>query len=209
MYADRKMAGQKLARLLEAYRGPETVVYGLPRGGVPVAAEIARALGAPLDVLLVRKLGVPGQPELAMGAVVDGISPKVVRNQAVIAAYGVDEAAFDQVLARERGVLAERQVRYGGTRVPIPVAGKTAIIVDDGIATGATMKAAIAGLREGGPRRIIVATPVASQDTLDALAPMVDAVICSLVPKALLAIGYHYGDFPQVSDEEVAAALAG
>jgi putative phosphoribosyl transferase len=204
-YRDRREAGRVLARELEKYRdGEDTVVLALPRGGVPVAAVIAEELGAPLDLLVVRKLGVPGQEELAMGAIASGGAS--VRNEEVIGLAGVSEDAVERVAAEERRELERRAERYRGDR-PFPaLEGKTVLLVDDGIATGSTMKAAIEALEEYGPARIVVAVPVAPPSTVEELRALAE-VVCPRTPSALRAIGEWYDDFGQTSDEEVRRLL--
>ena len=208
-FADRREAGQMLAKALRGYKGQQPVVLALPRGGVPVAAEVAKVLEAPLDLLIVRKIGAPSFPELAMGAVVDGEAPIVVRNEDVIATKGVTEEEFLAVERRELAEIRRRRERYLGTRSRAPLADRTVLIVDDGIATGATVRAAVRAVRQAHPKRIIVAVPVAAADTLVELRHEADEVVCLEAPEALGAIGYYYDDFAQVSDEEVIAALAG
>ena len=208
-FADRRNAGQRLADALRGYKPQQPVVLALPRGGVPVAAEVARVLEAPLDLLIVRKIGVPSFPELAMGAVVDGEAPIIVRNEDVIAAEGVTEANFLAAEQRELAEIRRRRDRYIGKRPHPLIADRTAIVIDDGIATGATVRAAIQALRQARPKRIIVAVPVAAADTLAELRHEADDVVCLEAPQAMGAIGYYYRDFAQVSDEEVIAALAG
>lgn len=207
-FADRTDAGRRLAGALEAYAGKDVVVLALPRGGVPVAAEVASRLGAPLDLLIVRKIGVPYQPELAMGAVVDGAAPVVVRNEDVIRGADVSQAEFDRVRDRELAEIERRRARYLAGRRPVEVAGKTLIVVDDGIATGATVRAAIKGLRRKKPAEIVLAVPVAPPDTVAMLENEADRVVCLEQPPFFQAIGLHYRDFRQVSDEEVMATLA-
>jgi predicted phosphoribosyltransferase len=207
-FVDRAEAGKRLAVALADYRGERPVILALPRGGVPVAAEIARVLDAPLDLLLVRKIGVPGQPELAMGAVVDGASPLVVRNEDVIQSAGVSPAEFDAVCREEVAEIERRRERYLGGRPPISVAGRTVIVVDDGVATGATTRAALRGVRRGKPSRLILAVPVAPDDTLEILRPEVDDLVCLESYAFFGAIGAYYADFNQVSDEAVIADLA-
>lgn len=207
-FHDRTDAGRRLAAALSAYAGREPVVLALPRGGVPVAAEVAASLHAPLDLVLVRKIGVPDQPELAMGAVVNGADPIVVRNPDIIALGAVDEAAFDAVCRKELAEIERRRARYIGARLRAPVAGRVVIVVDDGIATGATVKAALRAIRARGPKELVLAVPVAPPGTLAGLRPEVDDIICLLAPEDLGAIGYYYDDFTQVSDAEVEAALA-
>jgi predicted phosphoribosyltransferase len=184
------------------------VILALPRGGVPVAAEVAAALDAPLDLILVRKIGMPMQPELAMGAVVDGAEPIVVRNDDVIRHAGIAEAEFQAACESELAEIDRRRQRYLGGRPRADVAGQVAIVVDDGIATGATMKAALRATRARRPKELVLAVPVAPPDTVDELRPEVDNLICLEMPEMFGAIGYFYDDFLQVSDEEVIATLA-
>jgi putative phosphoribosyl transferase len=180
-------------------------VLGLPRGGVPVAAEVARALGAELDVLVVRKLGLPWQPELAMGAIASGGAQ--VLNQEVLQLAAVDDAAFQAVLAREREELARRERLFRGQRPPVDVAGRTVIVVDDGVATGATLRAGLAAMRMLKPARLVAAVPVAPPDTLALLADEADEVVCLSSPVDFLAVGTAYRDFDQTGDAEVRALL--
>jgi predicted phosphoribosyltransferase len=206
-FSNRRAAGVALARSLETYRDQQPVVLALPRGGVPVAVEVARALNAPLDLVFARKVGVPGQPELAMGAVVDGKEPIVVRNEDVVSALGIGEAAFRAVCDRELAEIARRRTRYLGKREPIELAGRTAILVDDGIATGATTRAALRSLRLRRPRRLVLATPVAPADTLQALAGEADEIVCLESYVSFGSIGAWYDDFSQLTDEEVVALI--
>jgi putative phosphoribosyl transferase len=206
-FQDRRDAGRRLAGRLAARGFVNAVVLGLPRGGVPVAVEVADRLRAPLDVLLVRKLGAPGQEELAIGAVVDGASYQIVRNDDIIAELGVDEAYIQQTAARELAVIERRRQTWLKGR-PFPeVDGRTVIVVDDGIATGATVRAAVVGLRRNNPGRIVVAVPVSSREAIEQLRSVADEVIALEVPETLGAIGYFYGDFRQVSDAEVGEIL--
>jgi putative phosphoribosyl transferase len=202
MFRDRTDAGKKLASRLTALGLADPVVLALPRGGVPVAAEIARALRAPLDLIIVRKLGAPGEPELAVGALVDGDPPDVVFNADVVQACGLGEAELSRLVARERVEMERRRQVYGQVR-PCPVAGKTAIVVDDGVATGATVRAAIRALKRRLPREIVVAVPVAPPDTAAELAAEANRLVCLDRPARFLALGFHYRDFPQLTDEEV------
>ena len=207
-FADRTDAGRKLAQALAAYKDQHVVVLALPRGGVPVAAQVAAALKAPLDLILVRKIGVPMQPELAMGAVVDGATPLIVRNEEVIQLAGIEEAEFKTVCNRELAEIERRRQRYLGGRARIEVAGRTAIVVDDGIATGATTRAALRATRARKPKKLILAVPVAPTESLPAMRDEADEVVCLEDYEAFGAIGYYYSDFRQTSDQEVIDTLA-
>ncbi len=208
MFSNRRDAGRQLAEALSGYRDQNAVVLALPRGGVPVADEVATALHAPLDLLLVRKIGVPWQPELAMGAVVDGDAPIIVRNEDVIRAAGVTEGDFDAVSEAELRELERRRQRYIGERARPEIASRVAIIVDDGIATGATVLAAIRGLRRRVPDKIILAVPVAPASTVSRLRLEVDDLVCLYAPEMFHAISLYYRDFGQVSDAEVIDILS-
>jgi predicted phosphoribosyltransferase len=207
-FRDRKDAGQKLAAALTKYKDEHPVVLALPRGGVPVAAEVARALSAPLDLILVRKVGVPMQPELAMGAVVDGAKPVIVRNEDIIRMIGIGEGEFKAVCDRELAEIERRRKRYVGERPHPEVAGRVAIVIDDGIATGATTRAALQATRMRKPKRLVLAVPVAPTGTLAELRDEADEIVCIEDHEPFGAIGYFYLDFRQVSDEEVIEALA-
>jgi len=207
-FNDRSEAGKRLAAALEAYRGERPVILALPRGGVPVAAEIATALDAPLDLILVRKVGVPFQPELAMGAVVDGGKPIIVRNEDVIGSIGVSEADFQSVCQKELAEVERRRQRYLGNRAPVDVTDRTVIVVDDGLATGATTRAALRAIWRRRPRKVVLAVPVAPSDTLADMRAEADDVVCLESYEFFGAIGAYYVDFNQVSDEEVTTALA-
>ena len=207
-FQDRADAGRQLARALAGYMGQQPVVLALPRGGVSVAAEVATALDAPLDVILVRKIGVPFQPELAMGAVVDSDEPLVVRNEAVIRHAGIGEAAFQAVCDSELAEIERRRQRYLGGRERIEVAGRSAIVIDDGIATGATMRAALRATRLRKPKKLILAVPVAPTDSLAVMRREADEIVCLEAHPDLGAIGYYYSDFRAVPDEAVIALLA-
>jgi len=183
------------------------VVLALPRGGVPVGAEVSRALNAPLGLLLVRKIGVPYQPELAAGAVVDGDEPGVIINDDVVRATGMSQSDIDSAVARNLAEIERRRSVYYGQSRPLDVTGKSVIVVDDGIATGATMKAGLKGLRRRNPARTILAVPVAPAETLSALRPNVDDIVCLETPEPFFAIGAHYIDFRQLSDDEVSSLL--
>jgi putative phosphoribosyl transferase len=207
-FIDRDDAGRKLAKALAIYKNEEPVVLALPRGGVPVAAKIAEALDAPLDLVLVRKIGVPSQPELAMGAVVDGASPVTVRNDEVIALAGVSEPEFAATRDNELAEIERRRKMYLGNRPHPELAGHTVIIVDDGIATGATTRAALRAMRVHKPRKLILAVPVAPTDTLSKLEGEADEIVCLEDYENFGAIGLFYSDFRQVSDATVIALLA-
>jgi len=201
LFADRVDAGRRLADRLKTFPRENLVVLGLPRGGVPVAFQVASKLEVPLDIIVVRKLGVPFQPELAMGAIGEG-NVRIL-NEQVVTATGVAAAELDEVEARERKELARRALRFRGTRERVPLAGGTALIVDDGIATGSTVRAACKVARAQGARRVVVATPVAPPDTVAALRDDADEVIALYTPEHFYAIGQFYADFTQTSDDEV------
>ncbi len=206
-FRDRSEAGRLLAARLEpAYAGrSDVIVLGLPRGGVPVALEIARGLGAPLDVFVVRKLGVPGHEELAMGAIASG--GVIVLNDEVVRELGLDRAIIEEVAEREARELARRELAYRGGRPPPDVAGRAAILVDDGLATGSTMRAAVAALRRQGPAAVVVAVPVGAYSTCVDLAREVDDLVCLATPEPFYAVGLWYEDFRQTTDAEVRALL--
>jgi predicted phosphoribosyltransferase len=206
LYRDRADAGARLAGHLASYANrPDVVVLGLPRGGVPVAAEVARALRAPLDVFCVRKLGVPGDEELAMGAIATG--GVVVVNHQVVAELGVPEHMLEEVAAAEREELERRERAYRGDAPPAPLAGRTVLVVDDGLATGATMRAAVRAVRAAGPSRVVVAVPVAAAETCRSLAADADEVVCPLAPEGFRSVGGWYEDFSTTSDDEVRRCL--
>jgi predicted phosphoribosyltransferase len=207
MFRDRREAGQLLATALSRYAGrPDVVVLALPRGGVPVAYEVAQALGAPLDVFVVRKLGVPGHEELAMGAVA---TPGVrVLNEEVVRGLGIPARMIEAVAAREQAELARRERLYRGDRPAVDVHGRTVILVDDGLATGASIHAAIQALRQRQPARIVVAVPIAAPDRCEALKDQVDDVVCAVTPEPFHAVGLWYDDFSQTTDDEVRELLA-
>ena len=206
-FYDRLEAGRRLAAELVKYKGENVVVLALPRGGVPVAAPIAMALDAPLDLVLVRKIGVPFQPEFAMGAVADGGTPLIVRNEDVIAMTGVGEREFNAVCQRELAEIERRRRLYLGARIRPEVRGHIAIVVDDGVATGATTRAALRAVRARHPRKLVLAVPVAPPDTLESLRVETDETICLETHEDFGAIGFFYADFRQIGDEEVIAIL--
>lgn len=207
MYRDRSDAGEALARALREIELDRPVVLALPRGGVPVALPVARALGAPLDLVLVRKIGVPGQEELAAGAIVDGPPEHLWLNEPLMRGLGLSRADLEPTITARRAELAERRRDWLQGRAPVDLAGRDAIVIDDGIATGATMRTALTALRERGPARVILAVPVAAADTLDELRPLADRIVCPLVPAHFHAVGLHYRNFGQVSGDAVRRAM--
>ena len=207
-YKDRRHAGEVLGDALEAWAGrDEVVVLALPRGGVPVGAEVADRLRSSLDVLVVRKIGVPGHEELAMGAVADG--GMVVRNEDVIRAAGVAPGAVEAAIHLETNEVRRREQAYRGGRQPVELAGRVAILVDDGLATGASMRVAVVAARYAHPRSVIVAVPVGAATTCDELATEADEVVCPLRPPDFRAVGLWYEDFTQTTDDEVQDLLRG
>jgi putative phosphoribosyl transferase len=201
-FRDRTKAGEQLATKLAAYADrPDVLVLALPRGGVPVAFEVARVLHAPLDVMIVRKLGIPGEEELAMGAIASG--GVCVLNDDVVQMLGIPEKVIQRVVAHERRELARRERLYRGDRHAYDVHGRTVIIVDDGIATGATMRAAVTAVRQQHPARIVIAVPVAAATTCEEFAAVVDELVCILRPGDFFAVGFWYQSFSQTTDEEV------
>lgn len=206
MFANREDAGRQLAARLVHYAPLDPVVVGMARGGLPVAALVAERLGAVLDVLVVRKIGVPWQPELGVGAIAEGGA--VVLNEALITELDLKRDDVAAAIDRERKVLRDRVRRYRGVRPPVPVTGRLAILVDDGLATGFTARAAIEALRDRGAQKVVLAVPVAPTDTLETLRGIADEVIAIETPAWLVAIGEHYEDFSQTSDDEVASLLA-
>ena len=206
-FKDRHEAGRALAEALRKYAGRDDVlILALPRGGVPVAYEVARALHAPLDVFLVRKLGVPGHEEYAMGAIAEG--GVIVLDRGVVQQLNLSPSAVDAVIRSERAELERRGQLYRKGRPGLDVRGKTLILVDDGLATGSTMRAAVAALRKLGPARLVVAVPVSAPETCEALRGEADEVICARTPEPFHAVGLWYQDFSQTSDDEVRELLA-
>jgi putative phosphoribosyl transferase len=207
-FVDRTDAGRQLAKALARYKAQRPVVLALPRGGVPVAAEVATVLDAPLDLILVRKIGVPFQPELAMGAVVDGGKPVIVRNEDVISLTGVSEREFNATCDQQLAEIERRRKLYLGNRPHPQIAGRTVIVVDDGIATGATTRAALQAIRMRKPSKLVLAVPVAPTESLKELRGEADEIICLEDYEDFGAIGLFYSDFRQVSDTEVIEILA-
>ena len=206
LFRDRADAGARLTQLFDPEAYADAVVLGLPRGGVPVAAELAAAIAAPLDVFVVRKLGVPGHEELAFGAVASGGTR--VLNPEVVAVYRISDETIAAVFARESAVLVDREAEYRSGRPPEPVEGRTVILVDDGLATGASMRAAATAVRALAPARVCVAVPVGAAPTCEALRAVADQVVCAETPEPFVAVGYWYDDFTQVPDDEVRRLLA-
>jgi len=206
-FIDRTDAGRQLAKALARYKNQRPVVLALPRGGVPVAAEVATALDAPLDLVLVRKIGVPSQPELAMGAVVDGADPVIVRNEEVIQLCGVSETDFNAICDEQLAEIERRRKVYLGDRPHPNFSGRTVIVVDDGIATGATTRAALHAISMRKPSKLVLAVPVAPTETLKKLKGEADDIVCLEDYEDFGAIGLFYSDFRQVSDTEVIALL--
>jgi putative phosphoribosyl transferase len=205
-FADRREAGRLLAERLRQYANRnDVIVLALPRGGVPVGYEVARALGAPLDVYLVRKLGLPGHKELAMGAIASGGIR--VLNQDVVHFYGVPPALIDRVAREEQQELERREAVYRANRAPLVVTGRIVILVDDGLATGSTMRAAVQAVRAQRAARVIVAVPVGAAESCDDLTTMADVVVCVRTPEPFAAVGYWYRDFSETTDAEVQALL--
>jgi putative phosphoribosyl transferase len=210
MFVNREDAGRQLAERLRSLKDehPEgVVVLGLPRGGVVVAAQLAEALGVPLDVLVVRKLGAPGQPELAIGAVTDGARPQKIFNERVIRMLGVGNDYLEHEIERQLAEVRRRQDLYRGGRSGEPLEGRCAVVVDDGIATGATVRAGIQALRQSTVANIVLAVPVAPPETASDLADEVDELVCLMTPAGFMAVGAFYADFAQTSDDEVIALL--
>ena len=207
MFTNRTDAGRQLAERLATLKLKDPVVYALPRGGVPVAAEVARRLGAPLDLILVRKIGAPGWPEVAMGAVVNGDEPQTIINEDVFAATGRDAVGLERARLHELEEIERRRTRYLGDRPQVNPAGRVAVIVDDGLATGATAKAALAAVKRQGAAMTVLAVPVAPIDTVAEMKELADLVVVLDIPTQFWAIGPFYTDFHQLTDEETVDLL--
>ncbi|WP_321860421.1 phosphoribosyltransferase [Pseudomonas paraveronii] len=206
LWQDRSVAGQGLVEPLLRYaRRPDVIILAVPRGGVPVAYEVATALHVRLDLLVVRKLGIPSQPEFAMGAIASGGIH--LRNEEVLRAHSIDQGSYDAVVAQETRELTRREQVYRGTRAPLQLKDQVVILIDDGLATGASMRAAIQAVQLQAPARIVVAVPVAPLDTVETLRCIVNDVICPLIPERMMSIGYWYSSFPQTTDEDVIELL--
>lgn len=207
MFADRSAAGRELSRRVQHLRAQQPIVLALPRGGVPVGFEIAEGLDAPLEIVLVRKIGAPGQPELALGAVVDGEAAQVLIDDDLAAALAVDPAYIEGETRRQLAEIERRRDAYLGRRPPTPIAGRTVIVVDDGIATGSTVRAALRAIRRDGAGKVVLAVPLAPRETLDTLRPEVDEIVCLATPSPFLAVGVHYQQFAQLADQDVVSLL--
>ncbi len=207
MFTNRREAGQQLAAALKKLHLESPVVLALPRGGVPVGFEAARTLDAPLDIIVVRKLGAPGQPELGLGAIVDGDHPQSVLNEEIIQQLGVSPEYLKAEIENELKEIRRRQTAYRKGRAPVNVSGRTAIIVDDGIATGGSIRTALRGLRRLAPKKLVLAVPVAPPEAIQSLRPEADEIVCLLMPQFFYAIGEFYEDFSQTSDQEVIELL--
>lgn len=206
-YEDRTEAGRLLGEALGSYASQQCVVYALPRGGVPVAVEVAQALSAPLDLILVRKIGVPFQPELALGAVADGDVPETVLNEDIVASLNADDGVIADAVKREMREIARRRDLYLSGQEPIRATGRVAFVVDDGLATGATARAALRTVRRRAPQRLILAIPVAPKSTVEALRAEADEVVCLQEIEKFPAVGVYYRDFRQIGDDEVVQLL--
>jgi putative phosphoribosyl transferase len=207
MFAKRRSAGRQLSARLQHLREEKPVVLALPSGGVPVGFEVAEGLDAPLDIVLVRKIGVPWQPELALGAVVNGADPQTIINRNLAAELAIDEDYITSETARQLQEIERRRKVYLGNRPPVPLAGRTVIVVDDGIATGSTARTALRAIRNAGAGKIVLAVPVAPKDALDELQTEVDEIICLSTPSPFFAVGAHYAEFGQLVDADVISLL--
>jgi putative phosphoribosyl transferase len=208
IFTDRRDSGRQLAEALRRFAVQDPVVLGLPRGGVPVAFEVADELGAPLDVIFVRKIGAPGHPELGLGALVDGAEPQVVLNKDVVELVDPPEGYVDQEVRRELEEIARRRKLYLGDRAPVVVRERVALVVDDGVATGGTVRAALQGLKSAGASRRVLAVPIGPPDVMRALRDAADEIVCLARPEPFIAVGLWYHDFTQTTDAEVVALLA-
>src|SRR5438552_5671314 len=208
LFRNRRDAGRRLAVALASYRESRPIVLALPRGGVPVGFEVAKALAAPLDVLRVRRIGAPGHEELGLGAVVDGHDPQLVLNEDIVRAVAPPPGYIEAEKQRQLAEIERRRQHYIGDRLPVAVEGRTIIVVDDGIATGATVKAALRGLARNHPARLVLAVPVAPAESLAELSAECDEVVCLATPDPFYAVGPHYRDFRQTEDAEVVRLLA-
>ncbi|MCJ2180718.1 phosphoribosyltransferase [Novosphingobium album (ex Hu et al. 2023)] len=207
LFTDRREAGRKLAGAVRDLDFKDPVVLALPRGGVPVGFEVAEALGAPLDILMVRKIGAPGHEEYGIGALVDGVSPQVVVDEGLARMVGASRNYIDMQIARELAEIERRRALYR-TGSPVTLTGRTVIVVDDGIATGGTVRAALQGIAKAGAAKVVLAVPLAPADVLSSLTELCDRVICLASPDPFHAVGMHYSDFRQTEDEEVIRLLA-
>ena len=207
LFADREDAGKQLAAKLLRFKDKDPVVLALPRGGIPIGLEVSAALNAPLDLILVRKIGTPGQPELAVGAVVDGPRPELVINRDVKRLAGIPDDYIEREKQRQLREIERRRKLWLGERARVPIKGKTALVVDDGIATGATVRAALHAVRRSKPARLILAAPVAPPETVNSLRGDADEIVCLAMPDRFWAISMFYGSFPQVADSEVSAMI--
>ncbi len=206
-FVDRRDAGRQLAAALRKFAKTDSLVLALPRGGVPVAYEVSKALGLPLDVLIVRKIGAPHHAEFGIGAVVDGADPQIVLNEEAIRILKPEEAYMKAEIARQLVEIERRRAAYLGPREPLPTRGRTVIVVDDGIATGGTVRAALQALRRAGAGKLVLAVPVAPAEALESLREDVDEIVCLQTPGHFGAVGLHYDHFEQTSDEEVVSLL--
>jgi len=206
LFDDRRDAGRQLATAARGYAVEDPIILALPRGGVPVAYEVAKVLAAPMDLLFVRKIGAPGHPEYGIGAVVDGDNPQVVLSD-IVDQLGIPAAYIEQQKRRELEEIERRRREYLGDREPLAIKGRTVMVVDDGIATGGTVRASLRALRSAEARRLILAVPVAAADTIQSLRSEADEILCLATPEPFYAVGMHYRDFDQTSDEEVVRLL--